>query len=234
MILPCFRCIPWLNHFMLHPIATLHTCYPDKFGVPRQSGLVPQAWGVIEFEPAFQRPEAVRGIEGFSHLWLITQFHQVKEESVGLTVRPPRLGGNERRGVFATRSPFRPNRLGLSVVKLERVEEEVPRLHVSGVDMVDGTPIFDIKPYVPYADCVSGAVGSFASAAPSAQTVTWAVQVDMPDLERSILEQSIALQPQPAYQETSERLYATEIAGWHVKWRHVGDAGVSIEHCERC
>jgi len=219
---------------MLQPIATLHTCYPDKFGVPRQSGLVPQAWGVIEFEPAFQRPEAVRGIEGFSHLWLITQFHQVKEESVGLTVRPPRLGGNERRGVFATRSPFRPNRLGLSVVKLERVEEEVPRLHVSGVDMVDGTPIFDIKPYVPYADCVSGAVGSFASAAPSAQTVTWAVQVDMPDLERSILEQSIALQPQPAYQETSERLYATEIAGWHVKWRHVGDAGVSIEHCERC
>jgi tRNA-Thr(GGU) m(6)t(6)A37 methyltransferase TsaA len=217
---------------MLQPIATLRTCYPDKFGVPRQSGLVPQAWGVIEFESAFRRAEAVRGIEGFSHLWLITQFHQVKDESVGLTVRPPRLGGNERRGVYATRSPFRPNRLGLSVVKLERVEADIPRLHVNGVDMVDGTPIFDIKPYVPYADCVPGAVGSFASAAPQAQMVTWAVEVDLPALERSIIEQSLALQPQPAYQEASARKYATEIAGWHVEWQQEA-ALLAIVECRR-
>lgn len=215
---------------MLHPIATLRTCYPDKFGVPRQSGLVPQAWGVVEFLPQFRRTEAVRGMDGFSHLWLITQFHQVNEESVGLTVRPPRSGGNERCGVYATRSPFRPNRLGLSVVKLERVETDIPRLHVSGVDMVDGTPVFDIKPYVPYADCVPAATSTFADRPPVTTAVDWRVEVELPEIQRCVIEQSLALQPQPAYQKTAARLYATEIAGWHIEWRH--DAGVvAIVQC---
>ena len=130
--------------FTVHPIAVLRTGYPEKFGVPRQAGLVPAAWGEVVFEPAFRRPEAVRGLEGFSHLWLITVFHEVPEEATGLTGRPPRLGGNERVGVFAARSPFRPNRLALSVVKLERIAPEEPSLFVSGVDLVDGTPVIDI------------------------------------------------------------------------------------------
>jgi len=219
----------------LQIIATLRTCYTDKFGVPRQPGLVPAAWGVIEFEPAFRRVEAVRGIEEFSHLWLITQFHLVKEESVSLTVRPPRLGGNEKRGVFATRSPFRPNRLTLSVVKLERVEsegEKAPRLFVSGVDLVDGTPVFDIKPYIRYADSVPEARSGFADAAPPALPVLWECESAVPDDVRLIIDQSLALQPQPSYHDEPDRLYATEIAGWRVKWV-TSETGARVRSCER-
>ena len=217
----------------MSPVAILRTCYPEKFGVPRQSGLVPEAWGVIEFEPAFRRPEAVRGIEAFSHLWLITQFHLIDEDESAkvLTVRPPRLGGNERRGVYATRSPFRPNRLGLSVVRLERVEAEVPRLFVSGVDLVDGTPVYDIKPYVPYADSIADARSSFAHEAPMRITVMWQTALP-PERERAIIEQSIALQPQPAYQDEAGRIYAADIAGWKVRWS-VADEGASIIDCVR-
>lgn len=208
----------------MHPlnvIATLRTCYTDKFGVPRQSGLVPSAWGVIEFEPAFRRSEAVRGIEEFSHLWLITQFHLVGGEPASLTVRPPKLGGNERRGVFATRSPFRPNRLTLSVVKLDRVEWEgdaAPRLFVSGVDLVDGTPVFDIKPYVRYADSIADARSGFADAPPPQAPVRWECDSRVPDDVRVIIDQSLAQQPQPAYHDDDGREYATEIAGWRVRW----------------
>jgi tRNA-Thr(GGU) m(6)t(6)A37 methyltransferase TsaA len=204
------------------PIATLRSCYTDKFGVPRQSGLVPAAWGIIEFEPAYQRPEAVRGIEEFSHLWLITQFHLVPDEPTSLTVRPPKLGGNERRGVFATRSPFRPNRLTLTVVKLDRVELDgplAPRLFVSGVDLVDGTPVFDIKPYVRYADSIPDAHSGFADETPPRLPVVWQSEIQPPEPARSIIEQSLGLQPQPAYQENQPtRRYATEIDGWHVEW----------------
>ncbi|HRH98253.1 MAG TPA: tRNA (N6-threonylcarbamoyladenosine(37)-N6)-methyltransferase TrmO [Prosthecobacter sp.] len=217
----------------LNPIATLRTCYTDKFGVPRQSGLVPGAWGIIEFEPAFRRAEAVRGIEEFSHLWLITQFHLVTEEPTSLTVRPPRLGGNEKRGVFATRSPFRPNRLTLSVVKLDRVELEgdlAPRLFVSGVDLVDGTPVFDIKPYIRYADSIPEAHSGFADEAPSQSPVRWDCQSAVPDEVRAIIDQSLALQPQPAYHEDSERQYATEIAGWRVKWV-AREEGAAVKSC---
>lgn len=218
----------------LQVIATLRTCYTDKFGVPRQSGLVPAAWGVIEFEPAFRRVEAVRGIEEFSHLWLITQFHLVKEEPAALTVRPPRLGGNEKRGVFATRSPFRPNRLTLSVVKLDRVEWEgelAPRLFVSGVDLVDGTPVFDIKPYIRYADSVPEACSGFADEMPLSRPVTWECESDVPEDVRLIIEQSLALQPQPAYHDEPDRLYVTEIAGWRVRW-FAGEHGVRVCSCE--
>lgn len=218
----------------IQPIATLRTCYTDKFGVPRQSGLVPAAWGIIEFTPAFRRVEAVRGIEAFSHLWLITQFHLVENEPTSLTVRPPRLGGNEKRGVFATRSPFRPNRLTLSVVKLERVETEganAPRLFVSGVDLVDGTPVFDIKPYIRYADSVPDARSSFAHVPPPPVPVMWECESAVPDDVKLIIDQSLALQPQPAYHDESDRLYATEIAGWRVKWIARED-GARVRSCE--
>jgi tRNA-Thr(GGU) m(6)t(6)A37 methyltransferase TsaA len=218
----------------LNVIATLHTCYTDKFGVPRQSGLVPSAWGVIEFEPAYRRVEAVKGIEEFSHLWLITQFHLVNEEPTSLTVRPPKLGGNERRGVFATRSPFRPNRLTLSVVKLDRVELEgdmSPRLFVSGVDLVDGTPILDIKPYVRYADSIPEARSGFANTPPPSVPVVWDCESHVPDEVRVIIDQSLAQQPQPAYHDDGDRQYATEIAGWRVKWVARGD-GACVKSCE--
>ncbi|MBK8040646.1 MAG: tRNA (N6-threonylcarbamoyladenosine(37)-N6)-methyltransferase TrmO [Verrucomicrobiaceae bacterium] len=218
----------------LQTIATLRTCYTDKFGVPRQSGLVPAAWGVIEFEPAFRRVEAVRGIEEFSHLWLITQFHLVGKEPASLTVRPPRLGGNEKRGVFATRSPFRPNRLTLSVVKLERVEwegDQAPRLFVSGVDLVDGTPVFDIKPYIRYADSVPDARSGFADEVPPSIPVSWECDSAVPDEVRLIIDQSLAQQPQPAYHDEPDRLYATEIAGWRVTWLAHED-GARVQSCE--
>jgi tRNA-Thr(GGU) m(6)t(6)A37 methyltransferase TsaA len=218
----------------LNVIGTLRTCYTDKFGVPRQSGLVPSAWGVIEFEPAFRRVEAVRGIEEFSHLWLITRFHLVEEEPASLTVRPPKLGGNEKRGVFATRSPFRPNRLTLSVVKLDRVElegSEAPRLFVSGVDLVDGTPVFDIKPYVRYADSVPEARSGFADVPPPPVPVIWECESAVPTDVKLIIDQSLALQPQPAYHDESDRVYATEIAGWRIKWIARED-GAHVRSCE--
>jgi tRNA-Thr(GGU) m(6)t(6)A37 methyltransferase TsaA len=218
----------------LNVIATLRTCYTDKFGVPRQSGLVPSAWGVIEFEPAYRRSEAVRGIQEFSHLWLITQFHLVNEEPATLTVRPPKLGGNERRGVFATRSPFRPNRLTLSVVKLDRVEldgDHAPRLFVSGVDLVDGTPVFDIKPYVRYADSIPDARSGFADTPPPTVSVMWECESNVPNDVRLIIDQSLAQQPQPAYHDDSDREYATEIAGWRVKWMSK-EEGARVKSCE--
>ena len=218
----------------LNVIATLRTCYTDKFGVPRQPGLVPSAWGIIEFEPAYRRAEAVRGIEEFSHLWLITQFHLVQEEPTSLTVRPPRLGGNQKRGVFATRSPFRPNRLTLSVVKLDRVELEgttAPRLFVSGVDLVDGTPILDIKPYIRYADSIPDARSGFANEAPQRLPVQWDCESRVPDDVRVIIVESLALQPQPAYHDDAAREYATEISGWRVRWAATA-AGACVKSCE--
>lgn len=216
------------------PIATLRTCYTDKFGVPRQPGLAPSAWGIVEFEPAYRRAEAVRGIEEFSHLWLITQFHLVGKEPTSLTVRPPRLGGNERRGVFATRAPFRPNRLTLSVVKLDRVEldgDKAPRLFVSGVDLVDGTPIFDIKPYVRYADAIVDAHSGFADTTPTRVPVIWEC-AEPPAEVKIIIDESLALQPQPSYHEDNEREYVTEIAGWRVRWVALEDSA-KVRYCQR-
>ena len=146
-------------------IARMHSEFPEKFGIPRQSGLVEELRGMVVFEPEYRNADALRGLEGFSHIWLLWQFSRAVREEWSPTVRPPRLGGNERLGVFATRSPFRPNPIGLSPVKLEGVErhpELGPVLVVSGADLMDGTPILDIKPYVPYVDCIPGAVGGFA------------------------------------------------------------------------
>lgn len=159
----------------MEPIAHIHTGFSEKFGIPRQSRLA-ETEGYIEFEPGYASPEAVRGLEEFSHIWLIWRFSETESKGWSPTVRPPKLGGNERKGVFATRSPFRPNPIGLSCVKLESVEigRNGPILRVVGADMVDNTPIYDIKPYVPYADCAPEAKGSFAKEPPERMRVEFA------------------------------------------------------------
>ena len=164
--------------FSMEPIARIHSAFGSKFGVPRQSGLVEALSATVVFEPQFRNPDALRGLEGFSHIWLIWVFDQSIRQGWSPTVRPPRLGGNARMGVFATRSPFRPNPIGLSPVELEAIEHTAHSgtvLRVRGADLVDGTPILDIKPYIPYVDCRPEAIGGFASA-PAAPTLT----VDIP------------------------------------------------------
>lgn len=207
------------------PIAHIRSDFSSKFGVPRQAGLVEELRAAIVFEPPYRVPEALRGIEGFSHLWLIWEFSKNKRQNWSPTVRPPRLGGNQRVGVFATRSPFRPNPIGLSCVKLEGVElsgPDGPVLVVSGADLVDGTPIFDIKPYIPYADCRPEAVGGFAGTAPEG-----ALAVDIPpDLiervpedRRAALAGVLAQDPRPHYQDDPQRVYGFGFAGLEVRFR---------------
>ncbi|MDE7170429.1 MAG: tRNA (N6-threonylcarbamoyladenosine(37)-N6)-methyltransferase TrmO [Oscillospiraceae bacterium] len=214
-------------------IAHIRSDFSSKFGVPRQAGLVEELRAAIVFEPPYRVPEALRGIEGFSHLWLIWEFSKNKRQNWSPTVRPPRLGGNQRMGVFATRSPFRPNPIGLSCVKLEGVELDTPDgpvLVVSGADLVDGTPIFDIKPYLPYADCRPEAVGGFAGAAPEG-----ALTVDIPPhlLERvrsdrrAALAGVLAQDPRPHYQDDPQRVYGFGFAGLEVRFR-VGDGVLTV------
>lgn len=208
----------------MHPVARVSTCYPDKFGVPRQSGLVPGARARLVFEPSFRNPDAVRGLEGFSHVWLIWVFSENLREGWSFTVRPPRLGGNVRMGVFATRAPFRPNPIGLSAVRLERVElhpQDGPVLHLSGVDLVDGTPILDIKPYVPLADCIPEASEGFtASPYPRLDVeIPSALGESMPPEELAALEDTLSLDPRPQYQDDPERVYGLLFSGLEVKFR---------------
>jgi tRNA-Thr(GGU) m(6)t(6)A37 methyltransferase TsaA len=203
----------------LKQIATIHTDFGEKFGIPRQSGIVPELEGTIVFEPEFRNPDAVRGIEGFSHLWLIWGFSENVREGWSATVRPPRLGGNERRGVFATRSPFRPNPIGLSVVRLSSVTYEgeagAPVLHVLGADMVDGTPIYDIKPYVPYSDALPEAKSGFAAGAPESRlrVVYDAVPAGLAPAKLAALTGVLAQDPRPAYQDDPTRVYGLKFAG---------------------
>jgi tRNA (adenine37-N6)-methyltransferase len=206
------------------PIGHLVTCYPEKFGVPRQPGLVPAAWAELILEPEHRREEALRGIEGFSHLWLITQFHLVPEDAVRHSVRPPRLGGNEKLGVFATRSPFRPNRLGLSLVKLEEVVlhgPDAPKLRLSGIDCVSGTPVYDIKPYLPYCEALAEASAGFAPAAPEPVPVQWLCDASaVPEADRELIDQTLSHLPVPAYLAASERIHGMAVSRWQVKFRH--------------
>lgn len=208
----------------MHPVARVSTCYPDKFGVPRQSGLVPGARARLVFEPPFRNPDAVRGLEGFSHVWLIWVFSENLREGWIPTVRPPRLGGNVRMGVFATRAPFRPNPIGLSAVRLERVElhpQDGPVLHLSGVDLVDGTPILDIKPYVPLADCIPEAAEGF-TASPYERLdveIPAALAESMSPEELAALEDTLSLDPRPQYQDDPERVYGLLFSGREVKFR---------------
>ena len=208
----------------MHTIAHIRTDLPEKFGVPRQSGLVPQLQGTIVFEPDYRNPDALRGLESFSHLWLIFRFHRAEREGWSPTVRPPRLGGNRRMGVFATRSPFRPNTLGLSCVKLEGVSRDEklgPVIRVSGADLVDGTPILDIKPYLPYADCPRDATGGFTDpleAEPLEVECDEALLAGLEAQQRAGLMGVLACDPRPRYQEDPERVYGLAFAGKNVKF----------------
>ena len=218
-------------------IAVIHSDFREKFGIPRQSGLVPGTRARIVFEPEYRNPDALRGIEGFSHLWLIWSFSKAERPGWSPTVRPPRLGGNTRMGVFATRSPFRPNPIGLSCVTLEGVEMHGPHgvsLLVGGADLMDGTPILDIKPYHPLADCHPDARGGFASA-----RADYAVAVEFPpELEalvpmekREALRGVLALDPRPAYQDDPQRLYGVAFAGKNVKFT-VKDGTLTVRAVE--
>ena len=210
-------------------IARIHSDFPSKFGIPRQSGLVEALKARVVFEPDFRSPEAVRGLEGFSHIWLIWQFSQAVREDWSPTVRPPRLGGNTRMGVFATRSPFRPNAVGLSSVRLERVEPHTPQgpvLHVAGADLMDGTPIFDIKPYLPYTDSHPQAAGGFTDGlahAPLTVECSPALLEHIPADSREGLLGVLAGDPRPRYQEDPQRVYGLSFAGRNVKFTVDGD-----------
>lgn len=209
-------------------IARIRSDFPEKFGIPRQSGLVPQLRAKIVFEPEFRNADALRGIEGFSHLWLIWQFSAAVRETWSPTVRPPRLGGNERVGVFATRSPFRPNAVGLSCVKLEGVAHEEGSgdvLIVSGADLMDGTPIYDIKPYLPYADAHPEARGGFAPSPKETVAVDCPPELlaALPEGQREALLGVLAQDPRPQYQHDPERVYGMSFGGWDVKFRVCGE-----------
>lgn len=215
-----------MDGITMHPIAHIRSDFPTKFGIPRQSGLIETLRATVVFAPAYRDPEALRGLEGFSHIWLIWLFSESVRsgEKWSPTVRPPRLGGNVRMGVFATRSPFRPNPIGLSCVKLEGIEV-LPGsghvLRVSGADLMDGTPILDIKPYVPYADSQPGALGGFAATA-AAETLsvhlppTLAARV--PDEKRGALAAVLAHDPRPRYQNVPGRVYGLAFAGLDVRF----------------
>ena len=209
-------------------IARIRSDFPEKFGIPRQSGLVPELRAKIVFEPEFRNADALRGIEGFSHLWLIWQFSAAVRETWSPTVRPPRLGGNERVGVFATRSPFRPNAVGLSCVKLEGVAHEEGSgdvLIVSGADLMDGTPIYDVKPYLPYADAHPEARGGFAPSPKETVAVDCPPELltALPEGQREALLGVLAQDPRPQYQHDPERVYGMSFGGWDVKFRVRGE-----------
>ncbi|MBQ4055353.1 MAG: tRNA (N6-threonylcarbamoyladenosine(37)-N6)-methyltransferase TrmO [Clostridia bacterium] len=206
-------------------IAHIHNDFPTKFALPRQSGLVSSLTSKIVFTPKYRVPEAIRGIEEFSHLWIIWEFDQAQNDDWKPTVRPPRLGGNKRVGVFATRSPFRPNSLGLTCVKLERVEQDGEYgdvLIVSGADIMDGTPIYDIKPYIPYADSRPDAIGSFADdhAADSLEVdISKELLNRVAFGKRDTLIGVLSQDPRPAYQDDPERIYGFDYAGYEVKFK---------------
>ena len=213
----------------MHIIAHIETAFPSKFGIPRQSGLVPSLRGTIVFAPEYRNPDAVRGLEGYSHLWLIWQFSQTfknggSENGWSPTVRPPRLGGNKRIGVFATRSPNRPNAIGLSSVEIESIEyasDRGPLIHVRGADLLDGTPIFDIKPYLPFTDSHPDAHGGFAD-----EKKSYALTVSDPDDLLSVLSEEdreavtevLSEDPRPSYQSDPTREYGMEYGDWEIRF----------------
>jgi len=212
------------QEFSMRVIARIHSDFSTKFGVPRQSGLVDALESTIVFEPEYRNDDALRGLEGFSHLWLVWVFDQAIRETWSPTVRPPRLGGNQRLGVFATRSPFRPNPIGLSCVKLagiEQTKEFGTVLRLRGADLMDGTPILDIKPYIPYADCHPEALGGFA-AVPAGETLEVIIPEDMlkkiPADRQEALRGVLAQDPRPHYQDDPNRVYGFGFAGMEVKF----------------
>ena len=207
----------------MSPVAHIRSDFPTKFGIPRQSGLVESLRASVVFTPEYRNPDALRGMEGFSHLWLVWVFSRSVGARWSPTVRPPRLGGNERMGVFATRSPFRPNPIGLSAVKLEEIRlhtPEGPQLIVSGADLMDGTPILDIKPYLPYADCHPEALGGFAPTGGAELAVDCPPQLleRLPEDKARALLAVLARDPRPSYQHDPDRVYGMDFAGHNVRF----------------
>ncbi len=214
-----------MDSLTLTPVARIQNDFTSKFGLPRQSGIIRTLESTVVFETAFRNPDTLRGLSGFSHLWLIWGFSENLRSEWSPTVRPPRLGGNTRMGVFATRSPFRPNPLGLSCVELKAIRLETPSsptLTVLGADLMNGTPIYDIKPYLPYTDSNPGALGGFAQEAPQP-----ALQVNFPDAllncippqKRDTLLSVLQSDPRPAYQENPERVYGFGFAGLNIRFQ---------------
>lgn len=206
-------------------IARIHTDFKTKFGIPRQSGVVEELKGEIVFEPEFRNADAVRGLDEWSHVWLIWQFSENLREEFSPTVRPPRLGGNTHVGVFATRSPFRPNAIGLSCVKLDGIEidgERGPVLHVSGADLMDGTPIFDIKPYLPYADCHPEATGGFTDKT-EFKTLDLVIPEEIaqkfPADKLDALKGVLRNDPRPRYHNDADRVYGFEFSGFEIRFK---------------
>ncbi len=222
------------DEFKLKTIAHIRSDFPSKFGIPRQSGLAESLKAEIIFTPEYRNPDALRGLEGFSHLWLIWQFSKAVREEWSPTVRPPRLGGNARMGVFATRSPFRPNPLGLSSVKLEEIvysSPDGPIIRVAGADLMDGTPIYDIKPYLPYTDAHPEATGGFAPEASERVRVEIPENIAsaMPQDKLSALIQVLEQDPRPAYQNDPKRIYGFDFSEFQVRFTATQDC---ITVCE--
>ena len=232
-----------MTQFSFEPIGYIRSCFKEKFGIPRQSGLIPEARGVVQIIPPYNRPEAFRELADYSHIWLSFVFHANGRADWKPTVRPPRLGGNQRVGVFASRSPFRPNPIGLSVVQLERLELEPNRveLHISGIDLLEGTPVLDIKPYLPYADALPDARSGYAPQAPSGgstveidfasaaeQTLSGLPGQRADDLRR-LIRQMLALDPRPGYRrgESETRRYGTRLLEFDLRWE-IHDQRVTV------
>lgn len=214
---------------VIKPIAKIYNDFPSKFGIPRQSGRIEELKSKIIFEKEFRNEDSLRGIEQFSHLWLIWEFSENNNEDWNATVRPPRLGGNKRIGVFASRSPFRPNSLGLSCVKLETVEKDEKHgivLTVSGADLMNGTPIYDIKPYIPYADCIENAQGGFAE-----ENKDYKADVEIPEAllkiipanKKEALIKVLEDDPRPSYKKDTEKAYGFPFAEWEIKFTAKGN-----------
>lgn len=218
--------------FSMRVIARVQSELPAKFGVPRQSGLVPELEATVVFEPEYRNREALRGLEGFSHLWLVWVFDRALRERWSPTVRPPRLGGNRRMGVFATRSPFRPNPIGLSCVALAGIGEG-PVLRIRGGDLMDGTPVLDIKPYLPYTDCRPSATGGFAPVPGETLEVEIPAKLleRVPPARRTALRGVLAQDPRPRYQDDPARVYGLEFAGLEVRFT-VGDGTLRVVQIE--
>ena len=226
------------ERYLMRAIAHIHTDFPTKFGIPRQSGLVGALEGIVVFEPQFRSEGALRGLETYSHVWLLWVFSRALREGWSPTVRPPRLGGNKRMGVFATRSPFRPNAIGLSAVRLvgvEQTERFGAVLRVAGVDLMDNTPILDVKPYLPFADAVADASGGFSAGAQegllAVECPPQLLELVPPDRRQALLG-VLANDPRPSYQDDPERLYGFCFAGLEIKFT-VADGKAAVRRIEK-
>jgi tRNA-Thr(GGU) m(6)t(6)A37 methyltransferase TsaA len=229
-----------VSRYTFDPLGYITSCFKEKFGIPRQPGLIPEARGILEIDPPYNRPEAFRELANYSHIWLSFVFHANGRTGWKPTVRPPRLGGNQRVGVFASRSPFRPNPIGLSVVRLERLELESNRvtLHLSGIDLLEGTPVLDIKPYLPYADALPDAIAGYAPEAPQSEAgieIHFSDQAEqvldgLPEQQRQALrqlvQQLLALDPRPGYRrgEDERRRYGTRLLEFDLQWQISGQS----------